>query len=214
MTAIHASAPTTALDRSRRSPAMLVVGLVACVCGFAVLVASAVLPGLTPHPGAIPAAAANQPAAAPTAVRHDAARIIDDPRRLPATSDPAPTTRRAGPITTHDHYNAELIASERPGLDTRGGSPRPSLCLEVDLGRGTRAESAHLATLPLQRDPREALLTLAAAQHGGPGSWSGSCLMRRLSLQEPMRADSDDRISNALVAPAPTAPPQRLTGPR
>jgi hypothetical protein len=214
MTSIHASAPATALNPSRRSPAMLVVGLVACISSFAMLVAGVALPNLIPYPGAVPAPAANQPAAALTTVRQDAGGATEDPRLLPASGTPDSTAHRFGPITTYDHRNAEPIALGRPGLDPRRVTMRPSHCLNVDLGRGTAAESTHLATLPLQRDPREALLTLAAAQHGGPGLWSGSCLMRRLSLLEPMRADSDDRIANALVTPATATPPQRPIGPR
>lgn len=214
MTAILSPAPATPLGFSRRSPAMLVVGLVACVSGFAMLAAGAAPLMLTPRPGAVSAATANQPSTAPTSVRHDAVRNIDAPRRLPPSNHPTSAARRPGPITTHDRRNAELIALVRPGLDIRGGLLRPSPCREADLGPGTRAESAEPSTLPLQRHPREALLALSAAQHGGPGVWSGSCLLRRLSRLDPIRADSDDRIANALVAAAPTAPSQRLTGPR
>jgi hypothetical protein len=68
-------------------------------------------------------------------------------------------------------------------------------------------------TIPLRRDPREVLITLAAMQHDGPGIWSGPCLMRRLTVQDPGQAASDARIANALVALAPPAAPQRTTGP-
>ena len=214
MTAIDASAPVTALDPNSRYPVMLVVGLVAFIFGFTVLVAGAVLPDLTSHPVTVLATAANQAATAPIAVRQDIARVPENPHLLPASRDSGSTARRTGPIMTQDHRNAEQIAPVRSGHDIRGRSPRPSPCLETDLERGTRAESAHLATIPLQRDPREALLVLAAAQHGGPGSWSGSCLMRRLTGQDPGQAASDDRITNALIAPAPMASPRRLTGPR
>jgi hypothetical protein len=214
MTAIRASTPATALDPYSRSPVAFVLGLVAFISGFTVIVAGAVLPDLTSHPVAVLATAANQAAAAPIAVRQDVARVPEDPHLLPASSDPSSTTRRSGLITTQDHRNAEQIAPVRPGPDIRGQSPRLSPCLKSNLERGTRAESAHLATIPLRRDPREALITLAAEQHGGPGPWSGSCLMRRLTVQDPGQADSDDRIANALVAPAPVSSPQRLTGPR
>jgi hypothetical protein len=102
-----------------------------------------------------------------------------------------------------------------PGPDPHvpGRSRGPSACLNEEFARGTRAESAQLATILLQRDPREFLITLAAVQHGGPGTWSGPCLMRRLTVQDPGQANSDDRIANALVALAPLAAPQRPTGP-
>jgi hypothetical protein len=214
MTAIRPLAPATALDPYSRSPVAFVLGLVAFISGFTVIVAGAVLPDLTSHPFAVLTTAANQAATASIAVRQDAVRVTEDPHLLPASSDLGSAARQAGPIRTQTHRNAEQIAPVRLGLDIRGGVSRPSPCLKSDLERGTRAESAHLATIPLQRDPREALITLAAEQHGGPGSWSGSCLMRRLTVQDPGQADSDDRIANALVAPAPVASPQRLTGPR
>ena len=115
---------------------------------------------------------------------------------------------------THDDLAAGQISAVHPDPDIRAESPRLSPCLKIDDERGTRAESAQLATIPLKRDPREVLITLVAAQHGGPGIWSGPCLMRRLTLQDPGQADSDDRFANALVAPAPMAPLQQPTGPR
>jgi hypothetical protein len=212
MAAIDASAPATALDSSSRSLVAL-VGLTALASGVSMLLVGVMLPALHSHPVAIIAAEANQAAAAPLAVRQDVAQVPED-SPLIASRDPFSVAHRAGPITTHDHRNAEQSASVRPGLDLRGGSPRPSPCLKTDLERGTRAESAPLATIPLKRDPREVLITLVAAQHGGPGTWSGPCLMRRLTVQDPGHVDSDDRIANALVAPAPVSSPQRRTGPR
>ena len=115
---------------------------------------------------------------------------------------------------THDDLAAGQTSAVHPDPVIRAGSPRLSPCVKIDDERGTRAESAQLATIQLKRDPREVLITLVAAQHGGPGIWSGPCLMRRLTVQDPGQTDSDDRIANALVAPAPVSSPQRLTGPR
>jgi len=111
-------------------------------------------------------------------------------------------------------WSEEPHPAAGPDSYVPGRSRWPSACLEEELARGTRAESAQLATILLQRDPREFLITLAAVQHSGPGKWSGPCLMRRLTVQDPRQADSDDRIANALVALAPLAAPQRPTGPR
>ena len=214
MTAIRASAPATALDPNSCYPVMFVVGLMAFISGFTVLVAGAVLPDLTTHPAAVLTTAANQAAAAPIAVRHDVARVTEDPHLPTASSDPGFTARRAGPITTQDHRKAEQSVPALPGPVIQGRSHRSSACLESEITRGTRSESAHLTTLSPRRDRRDALMTLSAAQHGGPGTWSGPCLMRRLTFQDPGQADSDDRLAAALAAPAPMPPPPRLTGPR
>jgi hypothetical protein len=211
MATIYASAPATALAPSTRSPVALVTGLAALGIGFAILLGGAVWPNSAPHPLVVTTEAVIRSAAVPDAVGQDAAWATGG-SRLPSTS--ASTDRHAIANTTHHHRNAEQMASVRSGLDILGGSPRTSSCLTTDLERSTRAESAHPASIPLQRDPREALMTLAAVQHGGPGTWSGSCLMRRLSLLDPVQADSDDRIGNALVALLPVPSPRRLTGPR
>ena len=127
------------------------------------------------HPVEIPSEEPDQAAVAPFDVRQDVVRVPGKPFLIAVGDLPADGTRTG-------------VASG---------------CLETDLGRGTRSESAHLATLPLRRDPREALMTLAAARHGGPGSWSGPCLMRRLAIPDRSRTDSDDRIATALFASAP-----------
>jgi hypothetical protein len=214
MTATRASAQPTRLDRNSRSLAAFVLGLVAFISGFTMLFIGAAPPDLQSHPIAVLAAAANRMDPAPAFKPLDAARAAGGPRLLTASSEPRSAVRSGGATMTHDVLAAGQISAVHPDLDIRGQSPRLSPCLKTDLERGTRAESSHLATLPLRRDPREALITLAAAQHGGPGSWSGPCLMRRLTVQDPVQADSDDRIANALVAPTPVTSLQQLTGPR
>jgi hypothetical protein len=214
MTATRASAQPTTVDRNNRSLAAFVLGLVAFISGFTMLFIGAVPPDLQSHPVAVLAAAANRVDPAPVFSPLDAARAAGGPRLLTASNEPRSAVRGGGATMTHDDLAAGQISAVHPDPDIRAGSPRPSPCLKTDLELGTRAESAQLATIPLQRDPREALIMLAAAQHGGPGIWSGPCLMRRLTVQDSVQADSDDRIANALVAPAPVASPQRLTGPR
>ena len=166
------------------------------------------------HAVEVPGAATKQTSAASLAVRHPATRAIGQPQLLISADALHGAGDTSGSITMHHHRKAGPMALVRPGIDIRGGSPRPSPCLKTDLEQGTRAESAQLATIPLRRDPREALIMLAAVQHGGPGTWSGSCLMRRLTVQDPVQADSDDRIANALAAPDFVASPQPADGPR
>ena len=113
-----------------------------------------------------------------------------------------------------DHLGAERIGPVHPDADDRTRTGVASLCLETELARGTRSEVPQLATIPLRGEPREALMELAAAQHGGGGTWSGPCLMRRHAIQDSGQVDSDDRIANALVAPTPIAATQRVSGPR
>jgi hypothetical protein len=40
--------------------------------------------------------------------------------------------------------------------------------LVIELARGTRTESAHLATIPLKRDLRQDLVAMAEVRHGRP----------------------------------------------
>jgi hypothetical protein len=96
---------------------------------------------------------------------------------------------------------------------------RPADCLGVDLARGRRAESAHLATVALPRpgecgDLREVLTAMALAHHGGSRIRAYPCVLTGFACQSPSQADSDDRIATALFAPAllestvPLGPPR------
>jgi hypothetical protein len=214
MTATRASSQLTRLGRNSRSTAAFVLGLVAFISGFAMLFIGAVLPDLQSHPVAVLAAAANRVDPAPVFNPQVVARAAGGPRLLAASSEPRSAVRSGEATMTYDDLAAGQIFAVHPDPDIRAGSPRLSPCVKIDDERGTRAESAHLATIPLKWDPREVLIALVAAQHGGPGIWSGPCLMRRLTVQDPSQAASDDRIANAVVAPTPMAPLQRLTGPR
>ena len=213
MAAIYASASATASDSSSRSLRTLVVGLTALASGVGMLLVSVELPALPSRPVAIIAAAANRMDPAPVVNPQDVARAPGSPRLLTASNGPSFVVRSAGATMTDDNLAAGQISAVRLDPDIRAGSPRPSPCLEIDHEQGTRAEPAPVVTIPLRRDPREVLITLAAMQHGGPGIWSGPCLMRRLIVQDPGQAASDARITNALVALAPPAAPQRTTGP-
>jgi hypothetical protein len=120
---------------------------------------------------------------------------------MPAPVAPSPRHRSAGtrisdraPFGTADFDAAD---QERPN--------RPSDCLGADLAAGRRAESAHLATIALQRpgdcgDLREAFRVMAAAHpvrhRTALGPYASDVAPNAL------RANSDNRITVALFGPA------------
>jgi hypothetical protein len=92
---------------------------------------------------------------------------------------------------------SSIMALDRPHTDHRVSPGIVRTRIGVDLAAPVRLRSD-----PHHEDPRAVLLQLAAAHHGRGGTCSGSCLMRRLTIQDPGQVDSDDRIANALFAPA------------
>ncbi len=125
----------------------------------------------------------------------------------------------AGPAWSHTALGetmATQVALPAPSPSARrlawrpvghGRSRRPANCLGADLAAGRRAESAHLATVALQKpgecgDLREALMVMAAAHYRGMGMSIWRCLLTVSSCHGPGRVTSDDRIANAPFAPA------------
>ena len=126
----------------------LVGAVAALLIGVAVLLGGT-LPAVPSHPIMGPAQAAIQTTAAPDDAGHDGAGLPRSPGHLLPTVDRRAADRRApAPTTAH-----------RTGAD-----------LETALARGTRAESAQLATTllhPAGRDVRGDLREMAAAQRHG-----------------------------------------------
>ena len=88
-------------------------------------------------------------------------------------------------------------AAGNPSPEAIARSERPDAtadCWRTESGRGTRSESAHLASLPSCPDPRHALAAMAATQHRGRGFRS-------------RHTDGDDGPATALFAPAFTHQP-------
>jgi len=132
-----------------RSSLRLVVGLAALIMGFAVFLLGTVPPEPRLHRGEGFARTGNRAESAQDAAGRDATRNPRSPgRRVPGVD-----------------RSADLSRSE-----TAANS------LEKTLTRGRRAESAHLATIPLQQDGWDArwvLMEMAATQHH---HWTRRCL--------------------------------------
>jgi hypothetical protein len=163
MTAIDASAPPPALGPSRCSPVALVVGLIVLVSTISLLVGSATLPDLLLPLVDVPGVAVNRVTAAPVVLSRDGVKGTGDPRFLFTAIDSIAADLRVGPAMTHRHLGAEPIARLSTSADSRkqtNGTPASSV---AELARGTRAESALLATIETRRDdPRVLLLRTAA----------------------------------------------------
>src|SRR5215212_12005471 len=150
MATIYASASATARAPSARSPVALITGLAALGIGFAMLLGAAVQPNSESHSVMVRAEAANRPATGQDAVGQDTARANEDWRLLRASRAIAFAGRRGVPITMHDPFEAEQVGPVRPDADSHMRTAAPSGCLESELARGARAESAQLATIPLR----------------------------------------------------------------
>jgi hypothetical protein len=153
MAAIRTPAPANPYDSSRFGSLRLVAGLAALLIGTTVLVGSAVQPWAPFRPVVIPVETVDRTAGVQRSVGHNVARRPQSPARSGPGGEWAPADRWAAAPTTRD----------RPGGD-----------LATSLARGTRTESAHLATIPLPPDgwdARRGLIEMATAQYHHDQSW-------------------------------------------
>jgi hypothetical protein len=167
MATILTPAPAHRPDLSSRLCVLLASGLVALVIGVALLLDSALLPAFASRPVMVPAEAAIQLPTGPNDVGNDTTGMRQSPGHLPPTVDRLATDRRSPAPTTPHRIGADL---------------------ETALARGTRAESAHLATILLHPDGwdvRRDLMEMAAAQRR---DWTVHCLCPVYSVDVPPRS--------------------------
>ena len=151
MTAITDSALPPALGPSSYSLVALVVGLVALISSVSLLVDGAMLPDQLSLPVDIPGVVVNRVAAAPIVPGQDAVQGTRDLGFLLAVSDSTAADHRAEP--------GERVSTS---ADSRRQTNRTVARLATELVRGTRAESAHLATIETRWDDPRALLLRTA----------------------------------------------------
>lgn len=106
----------------------------------------------------------------------------------------------------------ELTAQSPEAVTPREGAGVAGGCQGTERERGTRSESALLSANALQSDPRKALAAMAVAHHVRRGFCSRSHPIIGLVSRDSRRADSDDRVANALFIPALTPPPESSRG--
>ena len=110
-------------------------------------------------------------------------------------------------------WGQDWVRTGKLGLASPGQSHRPADCLGTDLATGRRAESAHLATIPLQRlgecgDLRDVLLMMAIRHPGSHGNrW---CVPCPRNGAPPYPADNIDLVSAALFGPPDRQPAAML----
>lgn len=120
---------------------------------------------------------------------------------------------RAPPGSLHGgamrSWGQDWVRTGKLDLASPGQSHRPADCLGADLATGQRAESAHLATILLQRpgdcgDLRDVLLMMAIRPPGSDGNrW---CVPCPRSGAPPYPADNIDLVSAALFGPPERQP--------
>jgi hypothetical protein len=162
---------------------------------------AAARPDSRSHPVEIPTESAHRAAAASVATGQDPAQATAGLVFITAV-DWTATDHRSAPTTTQDRIGVDRVAPVLPGSDNRRGFGVLPTCRRSDPARGTRTASAQLATLPLHGDPRHALMQMAAAHDVERGMRSCPCVMMGLTCPGRGQVDSDERIANALFAPA------------
>jgi hypothetical protein len=121
-----------------------------------------------------------------------------------------PGSHRGGAMRA---WGQDWVRTGKVGLASPGQSHRPADCLGADLATGRRADSAHLATIPLQRpgecgDLRDVLLMMAIRHPGSDGDrWCVPCPMNGAP---PYPADNIDWVSAALFFGAPDRQPAAM----
>jgi hypothetical protein len=189
MAALPVPTPAVAPDSCRRSPVALGLGLVTLVTGAAFLLAGLLLPVSPSQAIAIPRTLVNPAANA----QFDAVHMAEGARhrRLHFTaSSPPDSDNRPGLTTAHDREGRDQESQGTVRLDIQQEARYPHHCV------GDRAESAHLASITLCQDPRDALAAMATAQYRG--IWVRWDATGAVGAQ----VGSDDRIAQALFAPA------------
>lgn len=189
MAALLAPTPAPPPAPRDRTWVALIPGAAILVSGISVLLVGVVLPDSPSHSMAVPGMEVNQAPAA----RFDAA--YDG---VGATG--APPALRFGPVTTQGRLGTDRSSPVLPEADGQSRARTATGCLEPEGTRGTRAESTHLATIPLCGDPREALLMMAA-QYRGRGSYACPCPMGAPPYRSSL-SNTDDRIAEALFGAA------------
>jgi hypothetical protein len=164
MTATHDSALPPALDPSSCSLVALVVGLAVLISSINLFLGGATLPNPLSLPGDIPSVVVNRVAAASVVPGRDAVQVTGDLRFLFTASDSTAADRGVGLVTiTHEHLGAEPAARFATNAASRRQTNRTAAGLATELARGTRAESAHLASIETRWDDPRALLLRTAA---------------------------------------------------
>jgi hypothetical protein len=163
MTATKDSALPPALGPSSSSLVALVVGLAILIRSVSLLVGGATLP----HPLSLrvdfPGLVVNRVAAAPIVPGRDAVQGTGDLRFLFTASDSTPDRGASLAMTTNEHLGAKPAARFSTSADSRTETNRIAAGPASGLARGTRAESAHLATIETRWDDPRALLLRTAA---------------------------------------------------
>jgi hypothetical protein len=166
MIAILTPASAYPPDLSSRVSVSLLGGLATLIFGFAVLLGGALLPAFPSDPVIVSTEAAIRIAEEQDDAEHHVAGISRSPGHLLHTVDRLTAVRPSPAPTTRHHTGADV---------------------ETALGRGTRAESVHLATIvlnPVGRDMRWDLMEMAAAQRR---DWSVHCPCPVYSVDVPPR---------------------------
>jgi hypothetical protein len=163
ITAIDASAPPPAPGPSSRSPVALVVGPAVLISSVNLLVGGATLPDPVSLSMGIPNVAVNRVAAAPVVPVRDAAPGTGHPRFLYTAISSTASDHGVGPAMTHERVAKEPTARFAASANGQRHTNRAPADPATELARGTRAESAHLATIETRRDDPRALLLRTAA---------------------------------------------------
>lgn len=164
MTTTKDSALPPALGPSSCSLVALVVGLAILIRSASLLVDGATPPDLISLPRDIPGVVVNRVAAASVVPGRDAVQVTGDLRFLFTASDSTAADRGVDLVTTtHEHLGAEPAARFATNAASRRQTNRTAAGLATELARGTRAESAHLASIETRWDDPRALLLRTAA---------------------------------------------------
>jgi hypothetical protein len=149
MAALPVPNPATSIGSCGPTSLALGAGLVALVTGAAVLLADLLLPISPSHAIDAPRTFLSRAANARLDGGQDTPGVTRGPFLRFTAMTESDIGDHVGQVTANEHTRVPQTIR------------RPRNCL------GNRAESAHLATVPLCHDPRDALAAMAAAQYRG-----------------------------------------------
>jgi hypothetical protein len=161
MAALPVPNPATSIGSCGPTSLALGAGLVALVTGAAVLLADLLLPISPSHAIDAPRTFLSRAANARLDGGQDTPGVTRGPFLRFTAMTESDIGDHVGQVTANEHTRVPQPVIGNVRSDLNQTIRRPRNCL------GNRAESAHLATVPLCHDPRDALAAMAAAQYRG-----------------------------------------------
>lgn len=203
MAALPGPTPVSPPKPCSRSLVALGVGMVALFAGAALLLAGLLLPVPPSDVNQVPRTAVNRAANVRFDTGQDAPGVTKDPFLRFAAMTQSDINDPLGLATANGRIPVVQSGAGSVNSDLQHKAPRPRNCL------GDRAESAHLATVPLCQNPGDALAAMAAAHSRGSSiSWDGTGAVAARAAGAVLATEATPAAAETVLLVETIGPPQ------